>query len=368
MSDKPTAPLARPTRATTPDLQYVAPGVWGLRNVFVNLYFVRQQPSSGPWVLVDAGLPGSAAKIRHTAETLFGAHLPPAAIILTHGHFDHAGALETLASAWDVPVYAHPLELPYLTGRSAYPPPDPTVGGGAMAALSFAYPKHPYNVGSRAHALPADGSVPELPGWRWLPTPGHTPGHVSFFRDEDRVLLAGDAFCTVQQESALAVWAQEQEVHGPPRYFTCDWQQARRSVALLADLKPAVAATGHGIPMRGGTLQRELQDLALHFDELAVPAHGRYVPQPAVADETGVVSVPPAVFDPTNPWLLGAAAAALGLAAAVILTQRRSRKSGKARRRLQRNQRMEESAFPPHADSIDPFEPDTRYDHNSVPL
>ena len=67
---------------------------------------------------------------------LFGHGNRPAAILLTHGHFDHVGALKTLAEEWDVPVYAHTLELPYLTGRSSYPPPDPSVGGGAMAAMS----------------------------------------------------------------------------------------------------------------------------------------------------------------------------------------------------------------------------------------
>ncbi|WP_400194092.1 MBL fold metallo-hydrolase [Hymenobacter sp. B81] len=362
MSNNPDYQIARPSRATTPELQFVAPGVWGLRNVFVNVYFVRQHPNSGPWVLVDAGLPGSAAKLRHTAETLFGANVPPAAIILTHAHFDHAGSLKTLAESWDVPVYAHPLELPYVTGRSSYPPPDPTVGGGAMAALSFLYPKSPYDLGERVQPFAADGSVPHLPDWRWLHTPGHTPGHASFFRESDRVLLAGDAFCTVQQESALAVWAQEQEVHGPPRYFTCDWHQARHSVELLAALKPNVAATGHGIPMRGAALQRELNELAQHFDELAVPAHGRYVPQPAIADETGVVSVPPPVFDATNPWLIGAAAAAIGLATAVALSQRRGRTSSKAlHRRMLRQAAAKRQGGATEPGSIDPFEPTATY-------
>ena len=42
-----------------------------------------------------------------------------------------------------------------------------------------------------------------MPGWRWVHTPGHTAGHVSLFRDADRTLIAGDAFVTTKQESAL---------------------------------------------------------------------------------------------------------------------------------------------------------------------
>lgn len=318
-------------RSNTPQLQAVAPGIWGLRNVFTNLYYAREQEEPGSeWVLIDAGLPGAAGTIRRHAAEIFGPDARPAAILLTHGHFDHVGALITLANEWDVPVYAHPLELPYLTGRSAYPPPDPTVGGGAMATLSFLYPKQPIDLGSRVQALPTDGSVPHLPGWRWHHTPGHTPGHVSFFREADRVLIAGDAFVTVQQESVAAVWAQRQEVHGPPAYFTPNWPQARQSVTLLADLKPHIAATGHGIPMHGTQLLQQLQKLVEHFDEVAIPKHGRYVPQPATADETGVTSVPPAVGPSVSAWALGLGV--VGAAAALLLNTRKN-KSNKKRRR-----------------------------------
>ncbi|GAB2966761.1 hypothetical protein GCM10027048_41680 [Hymenobacter coalescens] len=349
---------ARPNRATTPELQFVAPGVWALRNVFVNLFFVRHGHNAGPWVLVDAGLPGAAAKIRHAAESLFGEGARPEAILMTHGHFDHAGALESLAEHWDVPVYAHPMELPYLTGRSSYPPPDPTVGGGAMAWMSALYPKHPYNVGSRAKALPADGSVPELPDWRWIFTPGHTPGHVAFFRESDRVLLAGDAFVTTKQESALAVWEQRQEVHGPPKYFTCDWEAARLSVERLARLQPAVAATGHGIPMRGAALEQELTELAQHFRELAVPAQGRYVPDPAIADENGVRAVPPPVINPRTPWIIGGLAATIGLGMGIWLNQRNGARKAHKRYRKQRNRQHHlDQPATGRATDIDPFTP-----------
>ncbi len=293
----------------------VTPDVACQQILIVNVFFVGR-PGAGDrqWVLVDAGVgPGCAARIARAAAERFGPHSRPAAIVLTHGHFDHVGGVKELAEAWDAPVYAHELEMPYLTGRSSYPPPDPTVGGGAMAFLSRFYPRGPIDLGGRVRVLPADGSVPGMPGWRWLHTPGHTAGHVSLFRDADRTLIAGDAFVTVKQESFLAVMAQVPEVHRPPAYYTPDWGAARRSVEELARLRPEIAATGHGLPMAGEELRRGLEELARDFERVAVPPHGRYVGHPAVADARGVVSVPPPAPDPLPKVLLAmGAAAALG--------------------------------------------------------
>lgn len=288
-----------------------------LRTAFVNVAFVGA-PEAGDrgWILIDAGLPGYADRIATAAERRYGANARPAAIVLTHGHFDHVGSLRALATRWDVPVYAHRLELPYLTGRSSYPPPDPTVGGGAMARFASLYPKRPIDLSDHVAELPNDGSVPGAPEWRWLATPGHSPGHVSFFRDAGRALIAGDAFVTTKQESALAVLTQRPEMHGPPAYFTADWTRAELSVTRLAALDPLVAITGHGPPMQGARLASELRALARDFEARAVPRHGRYVHEPAVTDAAGVVSVPPAPNDPLPKVLLGVGVAlAVGLAA-----------------------------------------------------
>jgi len=286
----------------------VTPDVACIQNVMVNLYFVGHNRPGAEWVLIDAGLPYSAQGILRAAEKRFGPGARPRAIYLTHGHFDHVGAVRELAEFWDVPVFAHELELPYLTGLSSYAPPDPNVGGGLLAWISALYPRGPIDLGRRVNALQAD-NLPFLDKWRWIQTPGHTPGHVSFFREQDRLLLAGDAFTTTRPESLRAQLRPQPGVYGPPAYFTCDWASAWSSVQRLASLHPAVAATGHGLPLRGAELEQGLQTLARDFDRLAVPRRGRYVLQPAVADKTGVVYLPPA---PVNALFVGA----LGLAGA----------------------------------------------------
>ena len=280
-----------PKLAGEPSPYDVTDDVHGLKTLFVNVFFVGQPGAGNPWVLVDAGLPGYDGSIKKKAERLFGPGAQPQAIVLTHGHGDHIGALDALLNDWDVPVYAHPLELPYLTGKSSYPPPDPAIGGGLMAYGSFVFPIGPADFSNRVRALPNDGIIPELPGWRAIHTPGHAPGHISLFRDDDRTLIAGDAFVTTNQNALSAVISQRQEVNSPPAYFTCDWRAAEESVQKLNELNPTAVGTGHGVSMRGQSLKTGLNQLAAHFRHY-IPSEGRYVKQAAVTDETGVVSMP----------------------------------------------------------------------------
>lgn len=256
------------------------------RLVMVNVVF-SGAPRAGDreWVLVDAGVPGTKSLIRSAAAERFGPASRPAAIVLTHGHFDHVGALEDLAEEWEAPIYAHPLEHPYLRGEAAYPAGDPSVGGGLMASLAGFYPTRPVNVAPRLRPLPGDGSVPAMPGWRWLHTPGHSPGHISLWREADRTLVVGDAFVTTAPESAYATAVQSPEMHGPPRYFTVDWEAARGSVERLAELGSALVVCGHGRAMQGPGMGEALKRLARDFRAVAVPRRGVYVDHPARAED-----------------------------------------------------------------------------------
>lgn len=252
-------------------LPHVADNVLGLRILFVNVFAVAHE--AGAWTLIDTGLPFSAGYIRNWAKQYFGT--PPQSIVLTHGHFDHASGARELSDHWQVPVYAHPREFPYLTGKKSYPSPDTAAGGGLMSWLSPLYPRGPIDLGSRLRALSesGDATAAGLPGWQVLFTPGHTPGHVSFFRPKDRLLLAGDAFCTTKPESVFeAALLQDPELHGPPAYFTWNPEIAVGSILSLAALQPDILAPGHGHPLAGEAVAAQMSTFAEQFAIARNPA------------------------------------------------------------------------------------------------
>lgn len=152
----------------------VLPDLYCFTVQIVNVMLVGN--SKDDFVLIDTGMPGSANDIIAAVEDRFGSNSLPKAIILTHGHFDHVGAIIDLVKHWKVPVYAHEIELPFLTGKMSYPEPDPTVEGGMVAKMSPMFPNEPINLGNRVQTLPQDNSVPHMPGFRWIHTPGHSPG------------------------------------------------------------------------------------------------------------------------------------------------------------------------------------------------
>nr|WP_111300173.1 MBL fold metallo-hydrolase [Paracoccus saliphilus] len=275
-----------PSGVSVPD-QAVSPGkllgadIAYLRCGIVNVAFIGAEGAGDrQWFLVDAGIPGSAAAIRDAARRRFG-RSRPAAILLTHGHFDHVGALQVLAREWDAPIYAHPAEHPYLTGQRPYAPAAPEVGGGTMAELSWLFPRSPIDVSGHLRALPADGRIPGLDAWRWVHTPGHTPGHVSFWNDGTRTLVAGDAIVTTQQESVMAALFPQGRIQGPPAYFTPDWRAAQHSVQRLAELAPQSVITGHGPALHGPALRDALHELASDFHYKGLPVASRYLRDPA---------------------------------------------------------------------------------------
>lgn len=246
----------------------VTPDILVMNFTIVNAFLIG---NSYIWVLVDTGLENSGDFIIKSAKERFGENSRPEAIILTHGHFDHVGSVKKLSAYWDVPVYIHKHEMSYVTGKKDYPLGNPTVDKGMVAKISQTFPHTSIDISFKAVELPPDGNVPGMPDWEWIYTPGHTMGHISLFREKDRVLIAADAFTTTNQESLWSVLTHREEISGPPKYLTEDWRAAEESIKKLRDLKPDIILSSHGEPMKGAEVHRNLEYLVANFDEIAKP-------------------------------------------------------------------------------------------------
>ena len=246
------AGMADVTREIAPDVFCLGP--WGRTQTTV--YFVRSGPS---WVLIDAGWARDVSRIEKAARSLFGAGSRPSAILLTHCHPDHAGSALSLARLWGCAVYMHPDELPIATGDFAAMvasagPLDRFVILPMMRAMGRRRRETVLarsGLGDAASTFEAGEGVPGLPDWECIPTPGHTPGHVSYFRASDGVLITGDALVTLKVNSWAGLLLQRPGLSGPPWYTTWSRRAARESIERLARLEPAVLAGGHGRPMTG---------------------------------------------------------------------------------------------------------------------
>jgi glyoxylase-like metal-dependent hydrolase (beta-lactamase superfamily II) len=163
------------------------------------------------------------------------------------------------ASVEVCPVYLHATELPLANGDLAaitkYAGPlDHWVILPLMRAMGRRRREAMLAASSLrdfSRPLEPDAGIPGLPGWECIPTPGHTPGHVSFFRSRDRVLITGDALVTLELNSLTGLLLQRHGLSGPPWYTTWSWRAAKESVATLARLEPNVLACGHGTHLAG---------------------------------------------------------------------------------------------------------------------
>ena len=145
-------------------------------------------------------------------------------------------------------------------------------------------------------AVDPSAGVPGLPDWERIPTPGHTPGHVSYFRyfrASDRVLTTGDALLTVNGSSlwGLLPLPGKRAISGPPRISTWNWAAATKSVARLARLEPRVLAPGHGTPMTTAATAAALRSFSDSLASEPRVAPGSSGP-PATAAGPGIAGSP----------------------------------------------------------------------------
>lgn len=212
------------------DLDEIAPGVWrvaGWPPSAFNVYLIAAGESA---VLVDAGTRYAARRILRALH----AH-PFEALLLTNAQPDHQGAAAAVCTLRDIPLWCGAADADVVeTGRADSLVPDH--GWNRRLARAVGGPAHP--VARRLREGDAVGPFVVLE------TPGVTPGHISLWRESDRVLIAGDV--ATGQHPVLGKPA----LHRQPDRNVLDPARNRESLRRLAELRAELILFGHGPPLR----------------------------------------------------------------------------------------------------------------------
>jgi hydroxyacylglutathione hydrolase len=188
-------------------------------------------------VLVDAGS-------RHAAKRILGQlrGRTVSAHALTHAHADHQGSSHEVCDILSLPFWVGAGDVPAAEdGQIRRRMPSHPING--LIGRVFPGPGHPV-----AKAL-KEGDM--VAGFEVLDTPGHSAGHVSFWREADRTLVCGDVFTNIDTITGIP------GLHEPKGFFTPDPARNRESMRRLAALEPELVCFGHGRPLHGaGKLSR----------------------------------------------------------------------------------------------------------------
>lgn len=157
------------------------------------------------------------------------ANIPLSQVALTHCHPDHQGAVKQICTTCGIPLACPEGDIASMEGRA---PMLPRTAAVKIMELGFAGPAYP------VQRILHDGD--EIAGFRVIHMPGHTPGHVIYFRESDRVAIVGDVLRNNH------VITGKTGLYEPPAVFTVDREENRRSIRKLAQLHPSILCFGHG--------------------------------------------------------------------------------------------------------------------------
>ena len=208
-------------------MKQLAPDLWQLRGFppnAINVYLAAD-------VLIDTATRLAGRRILRQIE-----ERPLSLVALTHVHPDHQGAVAQVCGARRVPLACHADDVDAMEGRRPVQEKNPD---NPIVRLERRFWEGPPR---KVDRVLREGD--EVAGFRVIQAPGHARGEVIFFRESDRVAIAGDVINTINVFTGIP------GVRQPPVMYTLDPEENRRSIRKLLDLRPSLVCVGHGAPLR----------------------------------------------------------------------------------------------------------------------
>lgn len=179
-------------------------------------------------ILIDSGIRSSGNKILRAVKNMeIKRHA------LTHAHADHQGSSGFICNALNIPLLTSELEKENAeSGNVTSEYPD------SKSLIARFQQKFWAGKGHRVSEVLKEGDV--VGSFTVVDTPGHSKGHISFFRERDGVLIVGDALVNMNLVTTVSGLGQ------PPNAFTTDKKTNVGSIRKLFSLKPKILCFGHG--------------------------------------------------------------------------------------------------------------------------
>jgi len=219
-------------------MQQIIPGVHYITGLPVGRVYVIEDPDGV--TIVDASVAGQTNRILAQIKELGKEPKDVKRILLTHAHPDHVGSLPELKAATGAQLITHTLERPVVEGKIAIPRREPNPPG----AFTARPPNTVLKPTPVDQELQGGETLNIMGGLQAVFTPGHAPGHLSFWQPEKRFLICGDVIFNM---FGLGL---------PFAFLTVDMAADKRSIRKLVDLKPAIICFGHGDPITENTTER----------------------------------------------------------------------------------------------------------------
>jgi glyoxylase-like metal-dependent hydrolase (beta-lactamase superfamily II) len=225
-------------------MRLIAPNLWQLSGFppnIINTYIIAEGDEV---VLIDAGTKFMTNRILRTLKQFFAqeAHTTKrlTAHALTHVHPDHQGASHAVCTAYNVPLLCGEKDANVMESGLAESPEYSGLLG--LLGRTWAGPAHPV-----AQRLKEGDKVA---GFTVLDTPGHSHGHITFWREADKCLIVGDVLNGMNLMTGLP------GLNEPPTAFTANIPQNRQSIRKIAACEPEIVCFGHGAPLRVNTAKK----------------------------------------------------------------------------------------------------------------